>query len=82
MTKKDYEAIAGIIRDCFKQAQYSTPFNPCGVLAASIAEDLAEYMKIDNPRFRRDQFLAACRGESYKTPRGTMRHYETEASNA
>jgi alpha-amylase/alpha-mannosidase (GH57 family) len=61
MSKKDYEAIAGIVRD---SESYSSSQAP------SLIERLADYFGQDNPRFRREQFLAACRGESFDAPLG------------
>jgi hypothetical protein len=73
MTKKDYEAIAEAIRrirkigvDCVPEA------NNTLIL---VERELAGIMAEDNPRFNRDQFLAACRGEDFKTERGTIRRY-------
>jgi hypothetical protein len=58
MSKKDYEAIAEVLR---RNKRSSFPVDV-------IADDMATMLQADNPRFRRDQFLAACRGESFDAP--------------
>lgn len=52
MTRKDYEAIAAIIR----QAD-SKPHNSQKIY---ITEALCQLFQHDNPRFSRHQFLTAC----------------------
>jgi len=56
MTKKDYEAVARTLaRFSNLQAQVEV-----GAATAAIADSLANIFKLDNPRFNRDRFLAAC----------------------
>lgn len=58
MTKKDYIAMANIIRKVRKSHNY----NSDGITAADeIACGLAIIFKNDNQRFDRDIFLAACK---------------------
>ena len=53
MTKKDYIAIAKVLRE-------RSPFRDAGTIAL-IAADLAQNVFApDNPNFDRDRFLAAC----------------------
>lgn len=56
MTKKDYELIASVI------ARFTpmTTEREIGAVATAIADSLANRLKLDNPRFNRDRFLAAC----------------------
>jgi hypothetical protein len=59
MTRKDYEAIAEVIKDA---RDYWCPdganlADPCSL---SIACGIAAVMQTDNPRFDRDKFLTAC----------------------
>lgn len=67
MTKKDYEAIAGVLRN----RRYGETDLNC---LQNVAEDLAAIMA-DNPRFDRARFLAACRGEDAKDQAGRVVHY-------
>ncbi len=56
MTKKDYVAIAWVIQkaqDIPQAARYP------GAERDYIANKLAEYFKLDNPRFNSDKFLNA-----------------------
>jgi hypothetical protein len=54
MTKKHYEAIAKIINDLFyDQLAGSRERN----ILAALTEDLVQYFKADNPRFKADKFL-------------------------
>ncbi|HEY1295418.1 MAG TPA: hypothetical protein VGJ60_20260 [Chloroflexota bacterium] len=56
MTKRDYERIASVlVRFSNLQAQVEV-----GAATAAIADSLANVFAIDNPRFNRDRFLAAC----------------------
>jgi hypothetical protein len=68
MTKKDYELIAGGIREAIKyireeskdklmDAERATKFETIGVIEASIARALGR----DNPKFNADKFYQACR---------------------
>ena len=56
MTKRDYELIASVI------ARFTpmTTEREIGAVATAIADSLANRLKLDNPRFNRDRFLAAC----------------------
>ena len=51
MTRKDYEAIAKILRE----SDVMTGFD-------SLCYAMADYMAERNPRFKRDIFLQACNG--------------------
>ena len=53
MTKKDYQAIADVIR---AEVTRNGPIDS----ARRIAEGLAIILATDNPRFDRNRFLAAC----------------------
>lgn len=59
LSKKDYEAIAKIIR-----YQYETCSIPSCVCLHRLKEDMADYFAKDNPRFDRIRFMAACRSRS------------------
>ena len=63
MTKKHYEAIAGII-DTVSHDKNKHPHN--------VAYQLADYFATDNPRFNRTRFLQACgietEGQCDQTP--------------
>lgn len=50
MTKKDFEAIARILKS--KDGRIDA--------VEMIAEDLADLFAADNPRFDRDRFIEAC----------------------
>ena len=50
MTKKDYVAIAAILREA---PQYGDPVD-------YIIAELCDVLKADNPRFERERFIAAC----------------------
>lgn len=69
MGKKDYEAIAGIIRK-------SRILNPKAAPVVDVLMvDLADLMQGDNPRFDPDRFYAACRGEYSKDSAGRKVRY-------
>ena len=87
MTKKHYEAIAGILR-YYLELQIDewdrrdlTP-EECDALEQAtydIAERLADYFEQENPRFLRDRFLKACGIEHTCltcSGRGTLGHGE------
>lgn len=59
MTKKHYEAIADVLRNCV-EAEKNMCNGVCTDKLAYIAEHLAEYFASDNPRFNRERFLKAC----------------------
>ena len=73
MTKKDYEAIAAIIRE-FQDVNRTVRAQ----LATQVSERLAEYMAADNPRFDRARFLAACRGEDATDSAGRKVRYSVK----
>ena len=57
MTRKDYVLIAQTLSDLMKD------FNNCGddsVSLSLVAEELADTLAKDNPRFDRARFLEAC----------------------
>lgn len=54
MTKKHYDAIAGIITSWMYYSDETT--STC----RAIAYDLADYFATENPKFQRDKFLTAC----------------------
>ena len=70
MTRKDYEAIAGIIKDnCEgRYCSHHTGISPSAEWQSArgvvnrVASQLADYMATDNPRFDRDKFIQACDG--------------------
>lgn len=72
MTKKDYEAIAGVLR--MRRSMWS---GVAKIAVDSIAEGLTTIMERDNPRFDRERFLAACRGENATDSRGRKVSYST-----
>lgn len=56
MTRRDYELIAGAVREA-RADQKCTPDDPRGIdIAATLARDLGG----QNPRFDRVRFLGAC----------------------
>jgi hypothetical protein len=56
VTKKDYELIASVLA---RFTNLTTPVE-IGATATAIADSLANRLMLDNPRFKRDTFLAAC----------------------
>ena len=60
VTKKDFKAIAEIIKDV--QSEYNDPNAKTQAQYAIqyIAADLADYFTTQNPLFDRDRFLTAC----------------------
>lgn len=54
MTKKDYEAFAGMFRTYGEAGVYTCP----EVLA--LAKESAKLFQRDNPKFDRDRYLKAC----------------------
>ena len=57
MTRKDYEAIARIIRE---NMGYHIPESGPEIHAPELVTALADYMAQDNLRFNRDRFVNAC----------------------
>lgn len=66
MTRKDYVAIAAIIRNVIDRTKGFTTksgaaINYSGLAAAEeVARQLAEHMRNENIRFDREKFLSAC----------------------
>ena len=56
MTRKDYALIASVLA---RFTNLDSPA-PISATATAIADALAARLKMDNPRFSRDRFLAAC----------------------
>ena len=70
MTRRDYERVAGVLsRFAHLQTRVEV-----GAATAAIADALANVYAIDNPRFSRDRFLAACDVEA--------RHFESKGQAA
>jgi hypothetical protein len=68
MTRKDYEAIARILRDRREAVELDIS-NPFATALATahldlIEADLIQLFESDNPRFQRDRFLARSRATS------------------
>ena len=59
MTKKDYELIAGALKDVHNRVKIGTVESSYDTLSDVIAT-LASELEHDNPRFDRDRFLTAC----------------------
>lgn len=57
MTKKDYELLAAAVRAALHEAGSNLSFES-GVIAT--AEKLADRLALDNQRFDRARFIAAC----------------------
>ena len=62
MARKDYEAIARILKAAEALPPGSTLW-PMAQAITYIVEELANYMEYDNPNFQRTRFLEACKGE-------------------
>lgn len=74
MHKKDYEAIAEVFRDAFRFGYKGTP----NEVISDLARSMAIVLRADNPRFDRDRFLAACRGEDSKDSAGRKVRYSVK----
>ena len=63
MTKKDYIALARIIKEMRKATVYGKPLNGVESMRAavlnSVVNKLANYCELDNPRFDKDKFIKA-----------------------
>ena len=59
MTKKHYEAIANIVRNCIEADTHMLHGANVKALETQ-AHMLADYFASDNPRFNRIRFLTAC----------------------
>lgn len=68
MTKKDYEALAQVIRWQWNLADANENGDALDAVER-IANGMATVMEQDNPRFSRQRFLAACRGEKWTAKR-------------
>jgi hypothetical protein len=55
LSKQNYEAFAAILGPYI-----SKPRKECRHTAIAIAEDIATYFAVDNPRFDRERFMEAC----------------------
>lgn len=60
LSRKDYKVIAEIIKTSRREEGTTTMLSTEWVGPRNIATRLADYFAQDNPRFDRDQFLAAC----------------------
>jgi hypothetical protein len=61
MSKKEFEAVAEILRINSRLISYSEDFNNGAYYAGrSIARELSQLFKQDNPRFDAEKFLSAC----------------------
>ena len=78
MTKKDYELVAREIR--FLNAQ--APGKQGNSTLEILAENLGEQFALENPRFDFHRFVAACKGEDYKSSNGRTSHYSKGVSDA
>ena len=58
MTRKDYELIAGAVRDALHSARPWSEDKEDGIRLA--VRSIADALAADNPRFDRSRFLAAC----------------------
>ena len=56
MTRKDYKAIAGVIKRATFEDAEGTPV----ILRQALLDGLTEILQSDNPRFDRGRFIAAC----------------------
>lgn len=61
MTRKDFEAVAEIIRTNSHVVSLSTTFEEGALFAgSSIADEICKVFKADNPQFDREKFQQAC----------------------
>lgn len=62
MTKKDFEAIAGALRDNRDALSATLPTEAATIqrIHASTCSTIAANLKLQNARFNRAKFLAAC----------------------
>ena len=59
MTRKDYIALAAIIKNNH-DVKIISPNNFRFVIKSDFINDLTAYLQKDNPRFNRSKFIAAC----------------------
>lgn len=67
-SKKDYEAIAGIVKEhTFSTIRYRATIHPQDssdiILKDDLVKHLSDYFEKDNPNFNRDLFFKACYGK-------------------
>lgn len=55
MTKKHYELIASVFKEAFDPKGIAQTFT-----VRLLADEMAEALKLDNPKFDRERFLQAC----------------------
>lgn len=60
LTRKDYKAIAKIIRDNRPAESDNDYSNGKNHAVSDISKALADYLESDNPRFNRQRFYDAC----------------------
>lgn len=60
MTKKDYIAIAQVIKQSNRETGDAKANQVRAHLLACVAQDLGDVMERNNPRFDRARFLSAC----------------------
>jgi hypothetical protein len=66
LSKKDYEAVAGIVKRAREVAANKAIHEPnawvggANIMSKAIALGVADYFAADNPRFDRVRFLKAC----------------------
>lgn len=60
MTRKDYELIAAVFAANVKRLPASPGFDGARGATKVLAEDLADSLRGDNPRFDTARFLKAC----------------------
>lgn len=67
MTRKHFEAIAAVFKDCAADSAAGVAFNPddramraAHATTERIAHDMARMLRRQNPAFNRERFLAAC----------------------
>jgi hypothetical protein len=58
LSKKHYEAIAKIIRNCYADIIIASDADVA--MQEYISKKLADYFGQDNPKFDRDKFMYAC----------------------
>ena len=60
MTKKDFVAIAKIIKEVKEDWDGGTPFKS---VISFFEDSFADYFETQNPNFDRDRFIKACNGD-------------------
>jgi hypothetical protein len=77
MTKRDFEVIAGTIRDLRRHHAQFDHAETAEVVLDSVARSLAGKFFYANPRFDRSRFMAACQGEDSSDMAGRAVRYST-----